>query len=99
MLLRAPALRTTTRLLYTSAPLRSSSPSNPSPKKDSSDKPKSTFTKSTSETAAATNAAPLPFLTTPLGVQKRPTSKKLSWTERHPEWFDRDARMEDRRKM
>ncbi|WFD15023.1 Mitochondrial ATPase complex subunit atp10 [Malassezia arunalokei] len=52
---------------------------------------------SVSEAATEANAKPLPFLSQPLGITKRPTSEKPSWTERHAEWFDRDVRLEKRR--
>ncbi|WFD33798.1 U3 snoRNP protein [Malassezia cuniculi] len=105
-MLRVTAVRTTSRLLSTSARLHASGtpPSTPppQPKDRKVEEPavkKPSFTQSTSEAAAAANAQPLPYLTHPLGVDKRPTSKKLTFAERHPEWFDRDARMEDRRKI
>lgn len=55
------------------------------------------FTSSTSEAAAAANEAPLPYLSRPLGVDKRPTSASKTWGERHAEWFDRDVRLEKRK--
>lgn len=55
------------------------------------------FTTSTSEAAAAMDKQPLPYLSRPLGVPGRPTSEKVSWSERHPEWYDRDARIAKRR--
>lgn len=57
------------------------------------------YTSSVSEAAAEGNEKPLPFLSKPLGVSKRPTPERLSWGERHAEWFDRDARLEKRRLM
>ncbi|WFD23104.1 Mitochondrial ATPase complex subunit atp10 [Malassezia equina] len=60
-------------------------------------RPDPPFTKSVSEAAVASNAEPLPFLSQPLGVPKRPTSDDLSWSEKHAEWFNRDARLAKRK--
>lgn len=62
-------------------------------------RPDPPFTKSVSEAAVASNAEPLPFLSQPLGVPKRPTSDDLSWSEKHAEWFNRDARLAKRKMM
>ena len=59
----------------------------------------SSYMSSVSEAATEANAKPLPFLSQPRGITKRPTSEKPSWTERHAEWFDRDVRLEKRRLM
>lgn len=59
----------------------------------------SSYMSSVSEAATEANTKPLPFLSQPLGITKRPTSEKPSWTERHAEWFDRDVRLEKRRLM
>lgn len=101
MLLRAPAAlvaRAPARLLFTSAPLYSEGPPK-NDKEEPSSSSKPSFTQSTSEVAAAANAKPLPYLATPLGVEKRPSTKKPTWAERHAVWFDSDARMDDRRRM
>lgn len=65
----------------------------------SSQRPDPPYTSSVSEAAAAANAEPLPFLSQPLGVPKRPTSESPSWGEKHAEWFNRDARLAKRRMM
>lgn len=57
------------------------------------------FTKSTSETAAENDKRPLPYLSHPLGVPARPTADTPTWIERHPEWYDRNARVEKRRRI
>ena len=57
------------------------------------------YTDSVSGAAAEANTRPLPFLSVPLGVSKRPTSDRPTWSERHAEWFDRDVRLEKRRLM
>ncbi|WFD30303.1 Mitochondrial ATPase complex subunit atp10 [Malassezia sp. CBS 17886] len=62
-------------------------------------KPEPSFTTSTSEAASAANAQPLPYLSRALGVERRPTSETASWGERHPEWFDRDARLRKRKQL
>ena len=59
----------------------------------------SSYTDSVSGAAAEANTRPLPFLSVPLGVSKRPTSDRPTWSERHAEWFDRDVRLEKRRLM
>ncbi|WFD26809.1 Mitochondrial ATPase complex subunit atp10 [Malassezia nana] len=61
------------------------------------ERPDPPYTSSVSEAAVASNAEPLPFLSQPLGVTKRPTSEALSWSEKHAEWFNRDARLAKRR--
>lgn len=57
------------------------------------------FTTSTSKRAAANDKLPLPYLSRPLGVSARPTSETKTWLERHPEWFDREVRLEKRRQI
>lgn len=65
----------------------------------SSQRPDPPYTSSVSEAAVAANAEPLPFLSQPLGVPKRPTSENPTWGEKHAEWFNRDARLAKRRMM
>jgi hypothetical protein len=42
---------------------------------------------------------PLPYLSAPLGVQKRPSSQKLSWMEKRDQQFDDKLRMQRRKAM
>lgn len=67
------------------------------PKADQPAEP--SFTTSTSKRAAETDKLPLPYLSRPLGVSGRPTSETPTWLERHPEWFDREVRLEKRKQI
>ncbi|WFD19487.1 Mitochondrial ATPase complex subunit atp10 [Malassezia caprae] len=85
------------RLLSTENDKSARTETGQAPQTQSSQRPDPPFTSSVSEAAAAANAEPLPFLSQPLGVPKRPTSESPSWGEKHAEWFNRDARLAKRR--
>lgn len=48
---------------------------------------------------AAQDKKPLPYLSAPLGVAQRPSSKKLTWAERRERQFDNELRLERRKAM
>jgi hypothetical protein len=62
-------------------------------------KSKPSFTTSASATYAAENKKPLAYLSAPLGVATRPSSRKLSWSERRDLALDFDRRMDKRKAM
>ena len=60
---------------------------------------KPSFTASASARHAAQDKRPLAPLSAPLGVRTKPSSRKLSWTERREQALDYDRRMETRKAM
>lgn len=57
----------------------------------------SSYAPQSSSEFAEQGQKPLPFLSAPLGVSKKPSSKKLTWTEKRERQFDNDLRMERRK--
>jgi hypothetical protein len=60
---------------------------------------KPSFTTSASAVNAELDKKPIPYLSAPLGVRARPSSRKLTWTERKDQALDYDRRMETRKAM
>ncbi|UZJ52629.1 hypothetical protein CBS101457_001949 [Exobasidium rhododendri] len=70
--------------------------STPTPARQAVDA-KPSFTTSASAVNAELDKKPLPYLSAPLGVRIRPSSRKLSWSERRDQAFDYDRRLEKRK--
>jgi mitochondrial ATPase complex subunit ATP10 len=58
---------------------------------------KSSYAPQSSSEFAEQGQKPLPFLSAPLGVSQKPSSKKLTWTEKRERQFDNNLRMERRK--